>query len=141
MRRVTLSELEYRDDGLYHLDGAVFTGTIVLIAKDGSGREKGFMECRDGLRWGASREAYPDGSPMVEATHFKGVLHGRAREWHRNGVLAEDGEYEYGLALWVKEWDETGQLVTARQMQEGDSAHARLLAARTLYGASGTSAS
>lgn len=141
MRRVTLSELEYRDDGRYYLDGTLFTGTIVLIAKDGSGCEKGFMECRDGLRWGASREAYPDGSPMVEATHFAGALHGRAREWHRNGMLAEDGEYEYGLALWAKEWDESGQLVTDRRMQDGDAAHARLLAARARYGASGRSAS
>ena len=130
-KRVPLSELEYPGDGLYYLGNEPFSGFVLFIAKDG--RNKGYAEYRRGLRWGETRETYPEGTPMVEATFFKGVKHGHAREWHRNGQLAEDGEYEYGIALWKKTWSESGAIEQDYRLEEGDEAYQRLLSYRVLY--------
>ncbi|SEM25163.1 hypothetical protein SAMN05660976_04605 [Nonomuraea pusilla] len=63
-----------------------------------------------------------------------GALHGRAREWHRNGQLAEDGEYEYGITLWAKQWDENGVLEEDYTLTESESDHRTLLHFRALHG-------
>lgn len=130
-KRVPSSELEYPGDGLYYLGNEPFSGFALFIAKDG--REKGYAEYLNGLCWGETRETYPEGTPAVEATFFKGVKHGRAREWHRNGHLAEHGEYEYGITLWEKTWSENGAIERDYRLEEGDEAYQRLLEYRALY--------
>jgi antitoxin component YwqK of YwqJK toxin-antitoxin module len=132
MVRVPEKEIEYPGDGLYYLNGLPFTGTMVFLS--GTGQERGESEYKNGLRWGLTKDIYPDGSPMVEATYFKGALHGRAREWHRGGQLAEDGEYEYGIALWKKRWNEAGLLEHDYKIDPSGDAAQRLQRARILYG-------
>lgn len=131
MKRVPLEELEYPGDGLYYLDSEPFTGTALYIAQDG--RDRGYSEFLNGLRWGETKETYPEGTPMTEAPYFKGVIHGRAREWHRNGKLAEDGEFEYGIALWEKEWNDTGAIEKDYSLDENSEAYQRLLRYRALF--------
>ena len=131
MKRVLARTLEYPGDGLYYLDGEPFTGVAFSLAKDG--QEKSQVEYRQGLLWGSMKEWYEPGVPMVDKYLFKGVLHGRGREWHRNGLLAEDGEYEYGITLWEKIWDKNGNLEKDYQVKESDPDYQRLLRYRAFY--------
>ncbi len=134
MRRVLARELSYDPaDGLYLLDDVPFSGEACTLAP--GGQEKARMQYRDGLRWGLTTERYPSGQPMVEATFFRGVLHGRAREWHPDGQPAEDGEYEYGITLREKHWDEQGRVTRDYILRDTDPAYPRLLQMRRLHGA------
>jgi antitoxin component YwqK of YwqJK toxin-antitoxin module len=62
----------------------------------------------------------------------------RSREWHANGQLAEDGEYEYGIVLWEKQWDENGILTKDYALKEDDQDYRTLLRYRARHGSSGT---
>ncbi|RJO70103.1 hypothetical protein D5S18_30095 [Nocardia panacis] len=130
MDRVPASRIDYGDNGFHCLDGVPFTG-VACTEKDGIIRSE--VTYREGLRSGPTKEWYPSGQPMVDSTFARGVLHGRAREWHASGQLAEDGEYEYGIALWEKQWDENGVLEDSYTLTESDSDHQTLLHLRTLY--------
>ncbi|MFB7918418.1 toxin-antitoxin system YwqK family antitoxin [Streptomyces sp. NPDC056061] len=131
MDRVPADRVDYEDDGLHYLDGVPFTG-VAFTERGGALRSEATY--REGLRWGRTKEWYPSGRPMVDSMFARGELHGRAREWHRNGQLAEDGEYEYGIALWAKQWDESGVLEDDHMLTESDSDHRTLLHFRELYG-------
>jgi antitoxin component YwqK of YwqJK toxin-antitoxin module len=134
MRRVPRGELDYdARDGLHYLGGEPFTGIAFTVAP-GAEWTKSEVSYQDGLRWGGTREWYAPGVLMVESSFLRDVLHGRAREWHRNGKLAEDGEYAYGIALWARTWDEEGRMLTSRVLEASDPAYARLLDFRRIYG-------
>jgi hypothetical protein len=62
------------------------------------------------------------------------VLHGRKREWHEDGRLAADGEYEHGIVLWEKKWDERGALVDDYALRDADPDAQTLRLYRRLYG-------
>ncbi len=119
------------DDRLYYHDDKLFTGVAFTQNKDGT------LKCevtyQNGLPWGPTKEWYPSGQPLVDSTLVMGALHGRAREWHANGQIAEDGEYEYGLTLWEKNWDENGQIVHDYQMKETDPDYQTLQRYRARY--------
>ena len=131
MERVLLRDLEYPGDGLYYFNGEPFTGIAYSLTKEGW--EKSQAEYREGLRWGPAKEWYGPDKPMVDSYSFKGVLHGRAREWHKNGILAEDGEYEYGITLWEKNWDEEGILKKDYKLKESDNDYQTLQRYRAIY--------
>jgi antitoxin component YwqK of YwqJK toxin-antitoxin module len=60
----------------------------VYVLNQGLRPAKGFT--------GLWRSWYKDGERMAEATLVAGTLHGRCREWNRNGVLIAEGEYRHG---------------------------------------------
>ncbi len=135
VRRVLGSSLHYDERyGLYTLDGEPFTGVSYSVWPNG--RLDSESELRDGLNWGVSRSWYSTGQPLGEATMRAGVLHGRSREWHTNGQFAEDGEYEYGIALWERKWDEAGALVEEYTLTEADRNFELLRSFRRTYGGS-----
>lgn len=131
MRRVPLKSLDY-DERTGHsvVEGEPFTGVAEVIK---NGVVTCEVEYREGLRWGATREWYLTGQPMVESSLWRDALHGRAREWHRNGQLAEDGEYAYGIALWAKAWDENGTLIKDFALPPGDPGFERIEEHRRRY--------
>jgi hypothetical protein len=134
--RIPLDSLDYHDnDRRYYLDDKLFTGVAFTLNKDG--KLKSEVTYREGLPWGPTKEWYRTGQPMVDSTLVMGRLHGRAREWHANGQLAEDGEYEYGLTLWEKTWDENGRIVDDYQMKESDPDYQTLQHYRALYASTG----
>lgn len=136
MHRIPLNSLDYHDDDRrFYLNDKLFTGVAFTLNKDG--QLKSEVTYRDGQPWGATREWYRTGQPMVDSTYVMGQLHGRAREWHANGQLAEDGEYEYGITLWEKKWDENGRIIDDYQMKESDPDYQTLLHYRTFYGSTG----
>ena len=52
---------------------------------------------------------------------YRGVVHGKERLWHRNGKPKEEGDYEFGIALRIKKWDEDGVPEGDFELKETDS--------------------
>jgi antitoxin component YwqK of YwqJK toxin-antitoxin module len=130
-KRVPADSLSYPGDGRQYLDDEPFTGVAYYL--DDQGQLVGEIEYRNGLEWGLKREWYAPDEPYYEGNFFMGVLHGRKREWHDNGQLAEDGDYEYGFALRRKKWDEDGDLEEEYELKESDSDYTRLEKFREIY--------
>ena len=107
-------------NGNWLYQGRPFTGVAYTLAPDGTVDSE--QEFRDGLRWGGSWEKYRSGQMYSEATFHRDALHGRAREWHEDGLLAEDGEYEYGYAMWKKKWSPGGELIEDYRLSESSPA-------------------
>jgi antitoxin component YwqK of YwqJK toxin-antitoxin module len=108
MQRVPERLLELRDDAAYY-DGVPFTG--IAYAEDDAGHPLYEVSYRDGVRWGLSREWYHDGRLCSESSFVREWAHGRFRQWHGNGQLAEQQEYEWGVLHCRKAWDEEGRLL------------------------------
>src|SRR5262245_5956219 len=111
VKRVPYEEVDYPGDGYYYHDGKPLTG-VKYTLNDDEGWLEAETEYVEGLPSGLKREwAGPDKRLLYEGEFRGGVLHGRKRRWTDDGTLIEDGEYEYGIALWEKMWDEDGNLI------------------------------
>lgn len=69
---------------------------------------------------GKYTEAWPDGTPRLEAHYKDGKCHGLLRRWHANGQLAAHEEFENGK--WEGRraaWWENGQVQMDWQYHEG----------------------
>jgi len=63
----------------------------------------------------------------------KTALRSRPPAWP-SGQLAEDGEYEFGIALWEKSWDEEGSVTEDFRLTEADEDFDTLQRYRGIYG-------
>lgn len=131
-RKVSFQTEHVGPNGNWMHKGRPFTGVAYSLAPNGTVRSE--QEFRNGLRWGPCRERYRSGQRYAESHFCRDVLHGRARQWHENGQLAEDGWYEYGIALWEKKWAEDGTLLEEYTLTEADANHALLQSFRRIYG-------
>ncbi len=129
--RVSSENLEYTEDGLYFYEGKPFTGVEVF---EENGWIQGEHELRQGLKWGLQRSWYRPGVREEEAECAWGGYHGSVRKWHWNGHLALDGEFEHGIRVRVKEWDEDGKLTEDYTIQPTDSWYDTLQMYRCFFG-------
>jgi antitoxin component YwqK of YwqJK toxin-antitoxin module len=137
MLRVERDEVSFETvnvgpNGNWMHQGRPFTGVAYTLGPDGTVVSE--QEFRDGLRCGPAWERYRSGQMYSEASFYRDVLHGHAREWHENGQLAEEGEYEYGIPIWEKKWDGGGALVEEYTLTEADSNFTLLQSFRRIYG-------
>lgn len=130
MKHVLNQRLEY-DEGLMLLDGEPFTGVGEIV--DDKNQRVGEIEYRDGLEWGLKQGWTSAGQLDYEARFYRGVLHGRHREWHANGQLAEEGDYELGFLLKKQRWDEAGISVEEFELKASDPDYKNLQEYRRLY--------
>ena len=121
--RVPAENLVY--DDLYYLDGKPFTG-VAYIMDDSGDWVQGEIEFKDGSESGVKREWWETGKLAYEGTLRGGRVHGKKRRWHYNGQLAEEGEYEYGIPVRERSWDEEGQLLEDYQLRETDPDYQRI---------------
>jgi hypothetical protein len=136
MLRVKRNEVSFETvnvgpNGNWLYQGRPFTGVAYTLGPDGTVASE--QEFREGLRWGFAWERYRSGQIYSETMFYRDVLHGRAKEWHKHGQLAEEGEYEYGITIWKKKWDEDGALVEEYELAEADSNFSLLQTLRRVY--------
>jgi antitoxin component YwqK of YwqJK toxin-antitoxin module len=132
MQRVPNDSLDYQD-GLMYLDGKPFTG-IGYYLDDDEGWVEGEIGYVDGLESGYKREWSGPDQLIYEGRIYAGSLHGKERRWHDDGQLAEEGDYEFGVAIREKHWDEDGNLTKEFELKDSDPAYQRLQEYRRLYG-------
>jgi hypothetical protein len=129
--RVRSEQLDYNEDGLYCYEGKPFTGIEVF---EKNGWLQGEHELRQGVKWGRQRSWHRPGVPEEEAECAWGGYHGSVRKWHWNGQLALEGDYEHGIRVRAKEWDEEGKLTDDYTIQPTDSWCDTLQMYRCFYG-------
>ena len=132
---VSFTTTDTGPNGNWLYQGRPFTGVAYTLTPDGNVASE--QEFRDGLRWGPSWERYRSGQMYHQAAFVRDVWHGRVREWYEDGRLAEDGEYEYGIALWQKKWDAAGRLTEEYRLTESDPEFESLQQVRRAFGDEG----
>lgn len=118
------------EEGLMMLDGTPFTG-VGYIERNGEVIEE--TDYRDGLKWGVSKTLFPGGKPYKHSRLFIGVRHGQHRQWHFNGQLAEEADYELGVVIRRKRWDEDGELIDDFEIDADDREYKSLETNRETY--------
>ena len=132
MERIPAESLSYSDDdGRYYANGIPFTGLAFSVHPDKSLESE--SEYRNGLGWGTSKSWHRNGTLAYQASFFRDVVHGRVREWLDTGQIVSDGEYEYGITIWEKNWDKNGKLIKDYALQKTDRQYASLERRRRLY--------
>ena len=112
--RVNIDNLDFNDDLQYFYDGEPFTGETVETAP--TGEVIALTTFRDGIEHGPQRGWYRDGSKKSEVTAVNGLAVGTAREWHPNGQLAEESEFnDRGEMVRVQRWHEDGSPAPVQQ--------------------------
>ena len=63
---------------------------------------------------------HQEGDRIESIDHFvRGVRHGPSRRWHKNGQLAQEGEFRDGYPMGrFRAWDPTGKLISDVQMSK-----------------------
>jgi antitoxin component YwqK of YwqJK toxin-antitoxin module len=130
MKRENEESLDYVD-GCKYLDDVPFTGVGYYL--DEEGRLDSEASYRDGIQFGLRRAWFETGTLLHEYPMFRGVLHGKKREWHRNGQLAEEADYEFGHGLHRKRWDEDGNLIEEYDIDKNSPAYKEVEEYREAY--------
>jgi antitoxin component YwqK of YwqJK toxin-antitoxin module len=112
--RVNIDDLDFDDDLQYFYKGELFTGEAVETAP--TGEVIALTTFRNGIEHGPQQGWYRDGSIKSELTVVDGLAVGTAREWHPNGQLAEESEFNgRGEMVSVRRWNEDGSPAPVRQ--------------------------
>jgi hypothetical protein len=130
--RVEGDDLEWEGQ-LQTWNGAPFTGIEVWRFPNGGVESE--TAYKDGLSDGLARTWDEQGQLRSQFTCRLGAMHGNCKKWHANGQLAEDGNYEWGVRLDEKAYDEQGALTSTFIMDPADphSQYGILLKFREAY--------
>ena len=106
MTRVNVEATEDDGDRLLH-EGLPYTGEVVEISREG--HLLSLHTYFAGIPDGPYHEWCGPGRPFREGTLRAGLLQGITREWHPNGQLAVEAEFdEHGRQLRRDGWDGEG---------------------------------
>jgi antitoxin component YwqK of YwqJK toxin-antitoxin module len=114
-QRVNEDDLDW-DDDLSVLDSTPYSGTAFLLYPDGSLKRE--VTYQNGFEEGDCREWHPNGNLRREWLAERGRATGNVKEWHADGTVKSVGEYEFGVELQYDEWNESGDLVAHRRIDE-----------------------
>jgi hypothetical protein len=128
MKRVADAPLDYLN-GRMCLDGEPFTG-IDCWEDEGDRGETTYIS---GIETGLKRGWFSSGALNYEYWMLMGTYHGKKREWHPNGQLAEESDYELGFDLRHRYWDKDGTLIEEFERPESDPAYEQLKSERETY--------
>src|ERR1700753_918397 len=87
------------------------------------------------MAWNGGRggKGPPPHKLSLEDAMWLGVMHGKSREWFLNGKLAEEKDYELGILVRQKFWDEEGKLIESYEMVKEDPEYQELQDYRKIY--------
>ena len=128
MQRVDEEELDW-DDDVSVLNGVPFNGIGVMYYPDGSA--EGESAYVDGFKEGLVKEWHSNGKLRTEWFAERGRAKGKVTEWHPNGTVKSVGTYEFGAELRYEEWDELGNQVEFREIDEASELFEYVVQMRT----------
>jgi antitoxin component YwqK of YwqJK toxin-antitoxin module len=99
-------------------NGEPFTGIEVWRFPNGAIESESTY--KDGFKDGLSRTWDEHGQLRSQYTCRIGAAYGNSKKWHANGQLAEDSNYEWGVRLDEKNYDEQGVLISEFTMDPSD---------------------
>ncbi len=124
--------MENKTEGLPRVDGddlewegqlqtwndVPFTGIEVWRFPNGAVESE--TTYKDGLTDGLARTWDEHGQLRAQFACRLGAMHGNSKKWHPNGQLAENGQYEWGVRLEEKTYDEQGRLIDDFKIDPAD---------------------
>jgi len=132
------SDLRVREDDLgadgdiVLYNGVPFTGIGYDLHPDGKLAHE--VAYKDGFPDGVWREWYVSGQTKLESECRKGLKHGRTTYWFPNGAVKSVANFELGIKLNGKEWNEAGNLVKEYEILPGSPNYKLLESFRTNEG-------
>ncbi|MFY0760721.1 toxin-antitoxin system YwqK family antitoxin [Metabacillus dongyingensis] len=84
---------------------------------------------KDGMAHGNKIEFYSDEQVKCEKYYKYGQLFGESICWHENGSIMSKIIYEHSIILEQEEWDESGNLILHKKLNQ-DDAHFQILNSR-----------
>jgi antitoxin component YwqK of YwqJK toxin-antitoxin module len=119
--------LEFDEDQRL-LEGIPYTGIGFLEYPDHSLEREVYYV--DGYEHGLCKEWYPNGQLKCEWNAIHGRAAGKVKQWYDSGKIKSVGEYEYGVEIAYKEWDEHGKLLIDREIDEKSELYKYLMKMR-----------
>lgn len=104
---VPASGLQFDSDLVTTYNGSVFTG-VAFEDLGLLGRSE--VSYVDGRQEGVAKDWYPSGAIKVIARYVDGTLHGLLQEFSESGVLEQESRYAYGICVWRRAVDPSGDL-------------------------------
>lgn len=89
--------------------GEPFTGLTYETYPNGNLRY--YCYYKNGFSHGDFVEFYDDGKTKSMQYMQRGRIYGVEKIWYRNGMLESEANYEYGVCLTFKKWNEEGILI------------------------------
>jgi hypothetical protein len=128
--RVNEEELTFNDDQRLH-NGIPFTGIGYEAYSDS--RLKREATYYDGFQEGLVQEWFPNGNLKCQwhAEHGRAV--GNLLNWHENGVLYSKAEYEFGVKISYREWNNNGTLIIDEQIDPSSKMYQYVLRMRETH--------
>lgn len=114
-RPINDDDLGWDGDQRVH-GGTPYSGSAYLLHPDGSLALR--VTYRDGFEEGICREWHPNGELKREWFAGRGRATGKIEEWHAGGKIRSVGVYEFSAEIRYDEWDESGNLIGHRQIDE-----------------------
>ena len=111
------SDVWYEGDAIT-LNDNLYTGIGYELFNNGSIKYVAFY--KDGFAYGSSKELYDNGQIKEETELLHGQVNGTQKCWYPNGKVKSISKYEYGIEVEYREWDENGNLLTSRVIDQDD---------------------
>jgi len=106
------------DGDLRCLNGTPFTGVGIDHYRSGSIRA--ITNYKDGLEHGLIQEWAEDGNLAGECHARRGMKHGIERKWYPSGKIRSESDFEWGIELYLIEYDDNGNVVRKREIDKDD---------------------
>ena len=105
-------------DSVRLFDGKPYSGTAFCEYSEGALKsERLFL---NGLEEGHCKEWHDNGQLKKEWIASRGRELGKVTKWHANGAIHSIAEFDQGVELCYREWDESGKPILTRTI-EGNS--------------------
>jgi antitoxin component YwqK of YwqJK toxin-antitoxin module len=125
------TETEYIDGNPTRMwEGKPFTGVMVEVM---NGQVIEEITCLEGTEHGPVKSWYPNGQIELVGEMKSNLHHGLFETWHENGVRNRQSLFELGHAIWSKEWDEAGNLISEEKIEDDPDELSRLGVMRRLF--------
>ncbi len=126
-RKINEDFLDYDDDQCM-LDDIPFTGIGFLEYPDNSLKSKSCY--LNGYEHGLCQEWYSNHQLKIEWTAVHGRAKGKINQWYADGKIKSVGEYDYGVEIEYKEWNENGELLIHREVNKESEMYKYLIQMR-----------
>src|SRR4051794_2261182 len=119
MQDIDFDELTADENYCHFYEGRPFTG--VARERNPQGALIAEVPFVDGSKHGVVNEWYPSGQAKLTIDYRYNSPHGRYIEYSQSGKLVVEAEYESGVCLWRKRYDQDGRLVEDYNVESDES--------------------
>lgn len=112
-KNIDIRDLELLQDEVgawyYQLNGLPYTGCALQYYVNG--RKAAETNLVKGYQEGVERIWYQNGQLKSENNFKNNIFHGICKSWNEQGILLFEGEYDMGIRVWSKRYNDLKDLL------------------------------